>query len=427
MINRILNIASDVSLSKTAGKFMSDKAYGFDTVFFISKFILHNSINNSFDKSNLRQKAIDYIEDIFQLTKGTAGAVNYFLETINWLEFSNVLIKTGRSTYLIKERDVLKYLAETSENSYIFNYLVAYQCFKNDGLLSSFDKYCSEKDLSKKEEIVKEIYKVFCKLSPSIGTPDTQWSKQLVKYPFLVLGFINNQRKVTRELRVKEEFLTIEDVALNIEGTRSPIYLPKKNDYLKTFNVNYVRYYLNGYLFVSYNKIQTSEIIIADSFGTNLAELKLAMLDDSKNGVSMSELDKEQYIKNVVKTRNQSIQHQFRKGLLDNNEHVCPICGFCFEEFLIASHIKPYSKCDDTYDAINHYNGLLLCPNHDKLFEDAKHMTIDAKTGEIILSPSAQNSVDFGGLKGKFVARPYIDNERRHYLKWHNERFIALK
>ena len=54
-------------------------------------------------------------------------------------------------------------------------------------------------------------------------------------------------------------------------------------------------------------------------------------------------------------------------------------------------------------------------------------MTIDAKTGEIILSPSAQNSVDFGGLKGKFVARPYIDNERRHYLKWHNERFIALK
>ena len=406
---------------------MSDKAYGFDTVFFISKFLLHNSINNAFNKSNLRQKAIDYIEDIFQLKKGTAGAVNYYLETLNWLEFSNVIVKLQQDNYLIKEKDVLIYLAETAENSYIFNYLVAYQCFKRDGLLPLFEKYCSENDLEKKELIIKDIYKVFCELSPSIETPGTQWSKQLVKYPFLVLGYINDQRKVTRELHVKESFLTIEDVALNIEGTRSPLWLPKKNDYLKTFNKNYVKYYLRGHLFVSSLAIQSSNTIIADSFATNLADLKLAMLDVSNNGVVMSDLDKEQYIRTVVRTRNQSIQHQFRKGLLDNNAHVCPICGFSFEEFLIASHIRPYTKCDDTYDAINHYNGLLLCPNHDKLFEDARHMTIDAKTGEIILSPAAQHSADFGYLKGRKIAQQYIVNERRHYLKWHNERFLESK
>ena len=94
---------------------------------------------------------------------------------------------------------------------------------------------------------------------------------------------------------------------------------------------------------------------------------------------------------------------------------------------LIASHIKPYSHCDDTYDAINHYNGLLLCPNHDKLFEDARYMTIDYKSGEIHLSEAAKNSSDFGMLEGKAIPKVYIQNERRHYLEWHNNRFLSQK
>ena len=104
----------------------------------------------------------------------------------------------------------------------------------------------------------------------------------------------------------------------------------------------------------------------------------------------------------------------------------CPVCGIHLPHMLIASHIKPYSKCEDTYDAINHYNGLLLCPNHDRLFEDAKYMTIDYSSGEIILSEAAKNSKDYGGLKGKKIPMVYIRNERRHYLKWHNDRFNAL-
>ena len=75
-------------------------------------------------------------------------------------------------------------------------------------------------------------------------------------------------------------------------------------------------------------------------------------------------------------------------------EHICPICGFSFEKFLIASHIRPYAKCEDTYDAINHFNGLLMCPNHDKLFEDAKYMTVEFDTGKIILSKEAEASTE---------------------------------
>lgn len=126
----------------------------------------------------------------------------------------------------------------------------------------------------------------------------------------------------------------------------------------------------------------------------------------------------------VVRTRSPAVQSQFRKGLFDNNEHVCPICGFSFEQILIASHIRPYAKCEDTYDAINHYNGLLMCPNHDNLFEDARYMTIDYRTGKIKLSEEAKYSKDYGSLEGISIAKTYVDCERRRYLEWHNDRFL---
>lgn len=426
MINTILKTISDVSLTKTIGRFLADKSYAFDTVFFLSKFILHNSQNNRFNKQALKEKAIKYTEDIFQLTPGTAGAVNYFLETSNLLEFANIIQKTDNNLYKINHRDILEFISETPENAYIFNYLIAYLTFKNDSLLDLFYSYSYENSILNKSNIANQIYEKFCDKSISIHTINSQWSKQLVKYSLTVLGFINEQHEITRDLIVKDIKLKIDDIAINVAGTRTPIYLPKKNDYLQTFNTNYVKSLLKPYIILSTYNLDILNNDITDSIAKSLAELKLTMLDDQADGIILDDLKKEQYIVNTIRIRNQSIQHQFRKGLLDNNEHKCPICGFCFEEFLIASHIKPYSKCDDTYDAINHYNGLLLCPNHDRLFEGAEHMTIDAITGKIILSPSAKASKDFGVLNEKYISKIYIENERRHYLKWHNEKFHSL-
>ena len=64
MINKIKTTLSDVSLSKNVGKYLSDKAYGFDTIYFIAKFILHNSENRRFNRGELRNKAIKYIENL---------------------------------------------------------------------------------------------------------------------------------------------------------------------------------------------------------------------------------------------------------------------------------------------------------------------------------------------------------------------------
>lgn len=143
----------------------------------------------------------------------------------------------------------------------------------------------------------------------------------------------------------------------------------KVNDYIYRFAKKLVQYELKEYLIknivVSEDEIEETVHIAED-----LADLKIEKLIKEYNeDKHVSKYEENQYVKRQVKTRNQNIQKTFKEGLLKNNAHRCPICGFEYEEFLIGSHIKPYTKCDDIYDAINDYNGLLLCPNHDKLFE----------------------------------------------------------
>lgn len=422
MINEIRTTLSNVSLSRENGKYLSDKSYGFDTTFFIAKFIIHNAENRRFNKNALRTKAIKYIEDLFKLTEGTSGAVNYYVETINLLAFANVLTTDNKKDYFISQPDVLAYIAEQPENAYIFLYMLTYMTIKNDGILPYFEKYTFSTDLEEKRRLISQIYDIFVEKFVSIQTPGSNWSKQLVEYTVKVLGFANSMNSIARTLNVQDEIVNIRTACLNVEGTRTPKHLPKANDYLNSFNLNYVKYHINDFL-IRPQTILTSQTHVMDTVARNLADLKLAMLDDTIGDEQMTDVERQQYLDNVIRTRNPAVQNQFRKALLENNDHVCPICGFSFEKFLIASHIRPYAKCEDTYDAINHFNGFLLCPNHDKLFEDAKYMTIEYNTGRIVLSKEAEESKDYGSLAGVSISRNYIHNERRHYLEWHNQRF----
>jgi predicted restriction endonuclease len=50
-------------------------------------------------------------------------------------------------------------------------------------------------------------------------------------------------------------------------------------------------------------------------------------------------------------------------------DHQCPICGTNIPAMLIASHIKPFRDCAHIFECADHNNGLLLCRNHDYLFD----------------------------------------------------------
>lgn len=419
MLNNIIKLTDNVSLRN--GCIFRDKSYAFDTIYFISKLILRNQANNIFYKKELCNLSVPYIEDIFQLQKGASGVKNYFLESIDFLEYSKVISRIDSKKYKIKDIDILNYLTTSLENTYIFMYLVAYKTFQNDGLDEIYIKYCNTNDDNEKIEFVNLLYEKYVDVCQSKIQAGSNWSKQLVKYPLTVLGFVNSQNHIARTLNTNNKKLSIQDISLNVAGTKTPEDRPKKADYLDSFNYDYVIMNLEDYLIVP-EEYDKTKVDISDNVATSLADLKLSILE-SENKKDLDDEEKAQYIEGEVRQRNQSVQRQFRNDLLENNSHCCPICGYSFEPFLIASHIKPYSKCDDTYDAINHFNGFLMCPNHDKLFEDAKHMTIDYKTGEIKLSEEAKNSKDYSDLLGKRISKSYIDNERRHYLEWHNNRF----
>jgi hypothetical protein len=87
----------------------------------------------------------------------------------------------------------------------------------------------------------------------------------------------------------------------------------------------------------------------------------------------------------VVKSR---VGHgKFKKGLIEklktNGFVKCALCPVSNEALLIASHIKPW-RVSDGKEKINVHNGLLLCPNHDKLF-DRGYISFDEK-GHIMIS-----------------------------------------
>jgi predicted restriction endonuclease len=71
--------------------------------------------------------------------------------------------------------------------------------------------------------------------------------------------------------------------------------------------------------------------------------------------------DKETIIKSRV---NQSV---FRNKLLEKYTNCC-LCKVNDSNFLRASHIKPWSK-SNSIEKLDVNNGLLLCPNHDALFD----------------------------------------------------------
>lgn len=76
-------------------------------------------------------------------------------------------------------------------------------------------------------------------------------------------------------------------------------------------------------------------------------------------------------------------QGKYRNSLI-NYWKTCSVTGCGPTTILVASHIIPWSKCNSNSERIDRFNGLLLTPNLDKLF-DRGLITFDAN-GMIRLS-----------------------------------------
>ena len=88
----------------------------------------------------------------------------------------------------------------------------------------------------------------------------------------------------------------------------------------------------------------------------------------------------------LIKTR--IGQSNFKKEL-QNNRKFCQLCHLSKKELLVASHIKPWRE-SSPFEKLDLLNGLLLCPNHDSLFDKGYISFMD--DGRVIISEKIDNN-----------------------------------
>lgn len=114
-------------------------------------------------------------------------------------------------------------------------------------------------------------------------------------------------------------------------------------------------------------------------------------------------------------------QSNYRKKLIEYWGKSC-VTKLEILELLIASHIKPFSECNENekYDL---FNGLLLTPNYDKLF--GKYLISFDKSGEILISSVLEKSdlEKLGISKEDKLNSDKISPNHFEYLKYHNDIF----
>lgn len=130
------------------------------------------------------------------------------------------------------------------------------------------------------------------------------------------------------------------------------------------------------------------------------------------------EPEKRTEIETLIKARQG--QGRFRQKLLELYPS-CPLTGLDIQPLLIASHIKPWSKCNDK-ERLDPSNGLMLAPNIDALF-DSGLITFDPN-GTIKISPKIdlENQKRLGifpdmQLKIEPESEKYFEYHRNHVFQ----------
>lgn len=117
----------------------------------------------------------------------------------------------------------------------------------------------------------------------------------------------------------------------------------------------------------------------------------------------------------IVKIREN--QGRFRQQLIDKYQHKCALCGINMNELLFASHIKPWSVSEDK-EKIKVNNGILLCSNHDKLFDNGLISFDD--DGNILIS-SKIDEINRKFTNINLSMKIEVNEEMQKFLKYHRE------
>lgn len=140
---------------------------------------------------------------------------------------------------------------------------------------------------------------------------------------------------------------------------------------------------------------------------------------------SVDEIDKEIETKQLQGEEREALikvrvnQSAFRKLLMRRYTHCC-LCDVDDESLLVASHIKPWAKSSHA-EKVDVNNGLLLCPNHDKLF-DRGYISFD-NDGHIVISDElSKNCAISMNIKNDMQIE--LSNDNIKYMEYHRNNVL---
>jgi len=107
-------------------------------------------------------------------------------------------------------------------------------------------------------------------------------------------------------------------------------------------------------------------------------------------------------------------QGKYRSDLIDY-WGCCALTGFINIRFLIASHIKPWRESENI-ERIDPFNGLLLLPNLDKVF-DLGFITF-SENGSIVVSEQLDGAETIGVTRDMSIT---LESEHQPYMEFHRD------
>ncbi|MBC7752363.1 MAG: HNH endonuclease [Candidatus Saccharibacteria bacterium] len=133
-----------------------------------------------------------------------------------------------------------------------------------------------------------------------------------------------------------------------------------------------------------------------------------------ENNSNFNETERKAYIKIRIG------QSSFR-DYLKKHWGGCAVTGCTLIETLIASHIKPWHQCEnEPQHRLNKFNGLLLTPNLDKLF-DLGLISFE-NNGKIIVSEKIlSDDYVFLGINAEMRLRNQLQGEHYPFLQYHRK------
>lgn len=263
--------------------------------------------------------------------------------------------------------------------------------------------------LARKELSEDAIYQIFCggDDEQAFNNATSVWGE---KYPFI--SFLFFLKDMNNYAPVRPKIMRPRLAQLGIE-----------TDCLKTCTwKNYQEFIqiLKQIQNLMNERIPTPSLIDAHSFLWSMWVLEPSQQAHNHSQSDVQEREQPRIIigddrEAVVKVRiNQS---KFRKRLLKRYKGCC-LCGLSNPDLLIASHIQPWRNSDKN-EKVDDDNGLLLCPNHDQLFD--KGFITFSDDGEMIISDKLSEN-DRALTNVLSTKRIELSVRGRDYMRFHRNK-----